>query len=95
MSQTVLLRPTATGRGEGVTTRPPKPTRRLLCVGIRLGGVWTVRTEDGLAYTIRQRRTPPRLRSLRRLETAMGVPSGTLVAAGADQQKDVLAGEEA
>ena len=46
------------------TTRPPKPPRRLLCVGIRLGKskIWTVRTEDGLVYTIPQRRTPPRLR---------------------------------
>ncbi len=34
-------------------------------------------------------------RSLRRLETAMGVPSGTLVAARTDQQKDAVAGEGA
>ena len=56
MSQTVLLRPTATGRGGTMTTRPPKPPRRLLCVGIRVGKNWAVRIDMKCVLMQQQKR---------------------------------------
>ena len=39
-----------------MTTRPPKPPRRLLCVGIRVGKNWTVRIDMKCVLMQQQKR---------------------------------------